>query len=340
MKKPFFMALAIAAIAVASHSCNTEKTDGSAAVTDGHGYDVVAYVWDGDEALPRPEHVTGINYAFAVLNDTHDKLVINNEERFRKVIDLKQQKPELKIMLSLGGSGAMGFSEMAADSLKRRSIAGDCARIIHQYGIDGIDVDWEFPGDENGTPEDLPNFALLIKDIRDSIGADRILSVAPGMNMPDVMNMVDYLNIMAYDLGPQAPYHHTPLYRSEHTGWHSVDELIEHCFAQGVPPEKILLGLGFYGRGDGVNFKEWTAYKDIVVTDRQTVEWDSVACVPYVADLDGNLVIGYDSPRSLEIKCDYIKEKGLRGAMYWRTELDADFRPLARKVAESLLPGK
>lgn len=341
MKKVLFVALATTLASVISQSCSSGKSADNAQSADKH-YDVVTYVWDGDSALPDPEHITGINYAFAVINDTRDGLIINNEKRFKDVIALKEQKPSLKVILSLGGSGASGFSEMAADSVKRHALAGDCARVIREYGIDGIDFDWEFPCGEGGRPDDDDNFTLVLKAVRDSIGDDKLLTIAgggdlPGVNVPDVIDLLDYINVMAYDLGGQAPWHHTALYRSKNTGWRSVDEVVQDYLSRGVTPDKMLLGLGFYGRGDDVNFPGWTAYKDIVVTDRQTVEWDSVACVPYVADINGNLIIGYESPRSLKIKCQYIKDKGMRGAMCWRTELDADFRPLASTVADCLI---
>ncbi len=341
MRKLFFM-VAVSVLGT-FQSCKTGNHADNADASEKKQYDVVTYVWDGAEGLPLPEHITGINYAFAVLNDTHDGLVIRNEPRFKEVIALKNQKPDLKVILTIGGNCASGLSEMAADSTKRNTLAGDCARIIREYGIDGIDFDWEFPGGEGGTPQDADNFTHVLKAVRDSIGADKLLTIAgggdlPGVNVPEVIDVIDYFNVMAYDLGGQAPWHHTALYRSEHTGWRSVDEVVEDYFSRGVTPDKMLLGLAFYGRGDGgVNFKSWTDYKDIVVTDRQTVEWDSIACVPYVADIDGNLVIGYDSPRSLAIKCNYIKDKGFRGAMIWRAELDADFHPLARTVAACLL---
>ena len=65
--------------------------------------------------------------------------------------------------------------------------------------------------------------------------------------------------------------------------------------------------------------------------------WDSIACVPYIVDSLGTLIVGYENPKSLKIKCDYIKEKGLRGGMYWRSELDDDSMSLTRTVAGELL---
>ena len=55
------------------------------------------------------------------------------------------------------------------------------------------------------------------------------------------------------------------------------------------------------------------------------------------ADKEGNLVLGYDNPRSLRIKCEYVKENGLKGAMYWDYDGDNAEGDLRRTVAESIL---
>ena len=53
--------------------------------------------------------------------------------------------------------------------------------------------------------------------------------------------------------------------------------------------------------------------------------------------VNGELTVGYENQRSIEIKCDYLKKRGFRGAMIWRTELDLDSLQLARTVARCLL---
>ncbi|MCM1450087.1 MAG: glycosyl hydrolase family 18 protein [Clostridiales bacterium] len=319
-------------------SCKSNsKTAGD---SDEPTYDIVTYVWSGAETMPDPATVTAINYGFANMNENRDGVVINNEPRFRKMIGLKKQKPELKIILCIGGDCNSGLSEMAADPLKRASLAGDCASIIKRYGIDGIDFDWEVPGGPGGTPHDVDNFTLVLQQVRDSIGPDKILSLASGgdisFNVDPVLPLIDYVSIMAYDLGGQAPWHHTALYRSPNTGWHSVDEVVQIYHQAGVPYDKMLLGLGFYGRGDDNYYAGWTSYSAANPYADLSAQWDTIACVPYIADAQGNLVLGYEDPESLKIKCEYLKEKGMRGAMSWRTETDTDSLTLARAVSSYL----
>lgn len=342
MKKSFFCAVAVALGLFAFHACKSASVQ---ADFEDPKYEVVTYVYNGEEMMPDPALVTTINYAFANINDSRDGIVINNEPRFRAMVDLKKANPRLKVLLCIGGTSDSGFSEVAADSAKRVAVAEDCARIIEEYGIDGIDFDWEFPCVRGGTPDDYKNFEKLLRQVRLSIGDDKLLTLAAGGdlagldvdNIPAYLELLDYVNVMAYDLGGQAPWHHTALYRSERTGWRSVDEVVQDYVDHGVPYDKMMLGLGFYGRGDDHYYTGWTDSKTARPYGDLTEHWDSVAMVPYIADTAGVLVVGYENPRSIEIKCDYLKEKGFRGAMSWRTELDLDSMQLARTVARCLL---
>lgn len=329
---------------VAFSSCQSKKTEVQAEESQAK-YEVLAYVWNGGDILPDPSTITAINYAFATVNDTRDGVIINNEARFKDIIALKNVNPDLKVMLCIGGTCDSGLSELAADSLKREALADQCVQIIDRYGIDGIDFDWEFPCGKGGTPDDFDNYLKVLKAVRAKIGNDKYLTLAAGgdlngldvNNVPAFLEHLDYVNVMAYDLSGTPDTHHTVLYRSPITGWRSVDEVVEDYVAHVVPFEKMMLGLGFYGRGDGIHYSQWTntmqarPYGDLVEM------WDSIGCVPYIADPNGVLAVGYENPRSIAIKCDYIKEKGFRGAMVWRTELDTDSLDLAHTVADALL---
>lgn len=343
MKKILFYGATALISAVLAVSCS--KSQPAQTEEDTPAYEIVTYVWDGGEVLPDPSLITTINYAFANVNDTRDGVVINHEDHFREIVALKEANPDLKVLLCIGGTSGSGLSEMAADSVKRNALAGDCARIIDEYGIDGIDFDWEFPGGEGGTPDDYKNFALVLKAVRDSIGDSKLLTLAAGgdlagMDVDNVdafLDVLDYVNVMAYDLSGTPDTHHTALYRSPFTGWRSVDEVVQDYVNHGVPYDKMMLGLGFYGRGDGVHYTQWTNSEEAKPYGDLTEQWDSVGCVPYIADANGVLAVGYENPRSIEIKCEYLKEKGFRGAMDWRTELDLDSMQLARTVARCLL---
>lgn len=306
-------------------------------------YEVIAYVWSGDShMLPPPDAVTTINYCGGWPTDSRDGIKIANEERLHDIVRLKEQNPGLRVLLSMCGNNYNGWPELAAFPAKRKAFAADCLRVIEQYGLDGIEIDWEFPAAEGGTPDDIDNFHALLAEIRQVICSDKRLTVAGGasarsLKFPEILNVVDYINVMAYDMGWQAPYHHTPLYRSNVTGWHSVEESLHEFLDKGAPADRLVLGLAFYGRGDDRDYCSYTDYRDLTLKEGMTERWDSIGCVPYITDSLGTLVLGYENPRSLEIKCRYIKDHGLRGGMYWRTELDTDDHELARTVARCLI---
>lgn len=338
MKK--LILLCAAAVTVLS-ACSGKKSSEANETTEPK-YEVLSYVWSGGNSLPDPNMVTAINYSFGRVNATRTGVDIENEDHLREVVALKKQNPELKVMLALGGGCSEGFTDLAACDSCRKAFAADLRRVVDTFGLDGIDYDWETPGFPDGTPEDVDNFIELLRETREAIGDDKILSVASmagfmGMKMPDILDYVDYFNAMNYDMTWTRLGSHTSMRESEIGGFdYNVERSMATYRDAGVPPEKIMLGLAFYGRGDGKNFAEWTDYRDIKLAPGMEERWDSVGCVPYIVDSLGQFVLGFDNPRSLEIKCDYIKELGLRGAMIWRSEEDTDSCELLQTVVREL----
>lgn len=303
---------------------------------------VVAYVTSWSEPLPDPSLVTHVNYAFGGVNETFDGVQISNEPRFRQIADLKKEAGELKVLLSIGGWGSGRFSEMAANDSLRESFARDCARIVNDYGIDGIDIDWEYPGSSaagiSSSEADKENYTLLMKDIRSQIGEDKLLTLASAawadfIDFRAIMPYVDFVNIMSYDMG-YAPLHQAALYKSENTPDMTCDFAVKAHLAAGVPAGKLVMGLPFYGRGttgDGGK-----SYRNIEVPENHSVVWDSVAMVPFIADSTGTKIFCFDNPESLLAKCKYIDENGLLGAMYWEYSGDNDRKELASTVFNAI----
>lgn len=301
---------------------------------------IVAYVTSWSQIIPEPTYMTHINYAFAHVNDTFNGIRIDNEERLKQIVALKKQQPSLKILLSIGGWGSGRFSEMAADEQYRKQFAEDCLRVVNEFQLDGIDIDWEYPtsslADISSSPDDTNNFTLLMKDIRQSIGKDKLLTLASAataefINFRDIDPYIDFVNIMAYDMA-SAPLHHAALYTSENSGKNtSHDAVIKHHTA-GVPYHKLVLGMPFYGRGGKGGVPNFIDYKEIENLSGYDILWDEKAQVPYLADSTGAFVCGYDNPRSLTIKCQYIKDNALLGAMYWDYDGDNETGDLRKTV--------
>lgn len=328
--KIFFMAVPMALAGLASYS----QTIGNEMV-------VGAYIMGIKNDLPDPAYVTHINYAFAHVNETFDGVLFRDGDGLRKVVALKKQSPDLKVLISIGGWGSGRFSEMAADPRKRMSFAEDCARFVEEHGLDGIDIDWEYPTSDaagiSASPDDRANFTLLMRDIRSTIGPDKLLTLASladarYIEFRDILRYIDYVNVMAYDMG-NAHHHHASLYRSEYSGYCTADEAVKYHLAAGVPPSKLVLGMPFYGKGS----KEYARYGGRMPKRPQDREiWDDAAKVPLYVDSTGTMLYGFENLRSIAAKCGYAIVHRLRGGMYWEYNSEDGNHEFARTTAEKL----
>ena len=326
-------------------SCGSVKPGEEVVAASRDSKVVVVYVTSWSEVMPDPQYMTHINYAFGHVNESFNGVKIDNEERLRQIVDLRKQKPELKVLLSIGGWGSGRFSEMAANDEYRRAFAADCDRVVKEFALDGIDIDWEYPTSSmaniSSSPDDTENFTLLMQDIRAAIGNEKELTLATVasaryIDFKAILPSVDFVNIMAYDMA-SAPKHHSALYPSGHSGDITSDGAVTAHLKAGVPPSKLVMGMPFYGRG-GDGYPSFQDYNKVGNTDTQyTEKWDEVAQVPYLADKNDTLVFGFENPRSLAIKCQYILDKDLLGGMYWDYSGDNEQGDLRRTVAENLL---
>ena len=320
---------------------------------------VLAYVTSWTSIMPDPNYLTHINYAFGHVNETFNGVMINqpprqgranndgrptSEDRLKSIVALKKQKPSLKIMLSIGGWGSGNFSEMAADETNRLAFAADCKKVVDQFGLDGIDMDWEYPTSSSGrissSPDDTKNFTLLMRDIRNAIGKNKLLTFASPSNaryvdFKDVEPYIDFVNIMTYDMG-NPPVHHTALFRSENTRRSSAEGVDAHI-AAGIPVNKLNLGMAFYGRATHDSIPNSIDYKNIIKLTGFSQQWDDVSKTPYLSDDNGKMVVTYDDARSIASKCEYLLEKGMLGAMYWEYNGDDEDGTLRKAVFNGVM---
>ena len=307
---------------------------------------VVGYAVYWENSMPDPALVTHINYAFAHIKGNFESLDIKNPTRLSKIAALKNKKPGLKVLLSVGGWEAGNFSEMAADETHRKNFCNDCLKAVKTYNLDGIDIDWEYPTSDMAgiscSPSDTKNFTLLMRDLREVLGRDRLLTMASASNAQyvdfrEAVQYMDFVNVMTYDMG-DPPKHNAALYRSSMCS-ESCDESVAKHFNKGVPYEKIVLGIPFYGHGDGKAFDDYVDYKDIHIDQtKYTIMRDEVAKVPYVIS-NGKMVLTYDDAKSVGLKAEYVAQKKLAGAMYWNIEADDASFTLGNAVAEHLIEG-
>lgn len=291
----------------------------------------------------------------------------------------------VKVLPSIGGwTLSDNFPGIAADPAKRSTFAQACVNLIQTYNFDGIDLDWEYPGfvDHGGSPQDMLNFTLLLQEVRAALDAyaqatnsPMLLTAAVGASsshMDDVdwaavSNSLDIINLMSYDyFGTWDPItnHNAPLYAPaqgdpEFNLASSVERLIN---TYGVDPQKITVGIPFYGRSavttatpglhvpstgtaDNIVFAvdEGTPlYYTIVQNMAQFTEhWDNQAQVPYLIGNSIPTFVSFDNPESVELKAQHIVDKGLRGAIIW--EITGDYletSPGSGQIASTPLADK
>lgn len=300
---------------------------------------VVGYVTSWSNHMPDGSLITHLNYAFGHVSDSFDSIRIDNTERLKTIVALKKDNPNLKVMLSIGGWGSGRFSEMAADEKKRSSFASHCMQMIKKHNLDGIDIDWEYPTSKeagiSASHADKGNFTLLMRDIRKAIGKNYLLTFADYadttfVNYREVMTYVDFVNLMTYDIA-NPPHHHSALFRSDIAGHLTVAEAVDHHLAAGVPLEKLVMGIPFYGR-QSKDFKGERAFGKMSVNSSYEERWNDLSLVPYLVAADGHMVLAFENVRSITHKCNYILQKGLRGAMYWSADNDDENYTLSKTV--------
>ena len=319
---------------------------------------VIAYLTEYTSASTLDaSHVTHINYAHGRFKNpsTGDGgIVISGTHLLQKVLALKKKRPTLKVLLMIGGWGekADGFSMMARDAGKRTEFCQSCKAHVDTYGLDGIDIDWEYPGggpSSNGqSKDDAANFNLVLKELRETLGDTKIISFASSssagyVDWSGAMEYLDYINVMTYDMG-KPPYHNATLYHSSLTRSTSCEESIEKHRKAGIPLDRLVLGVPFYGHGidpyaEDVKFREMASILSATsgtYAGKNIYHWDDTAKVPYLTDESGTMLLGYDDAESVTWKARFVLEKGLLGAMFWEYRHDDDNGTLRKALYNTL----
>ena len=315
-KTRIILSMALAVFATASLMARQVRADNMV---------VVAYVTSWTQEIPDPATMTHINYAFGHVNDSFDGVRIDNPERLRMIVGLKEKNPGLKVMLSIGGWGSGRFSEMAASEKNRKAFVKDCRKVVGDFKLDGIDIDWEYPTQSSAgissSPDDTGNFTLLMRDLRRALGNKKLLTAATVcdakyIDFRSCVQYMDFVNVMAYDMG-NPPRHHAALFPSPVSSHITASQAVEEHLKAGVPASKLVMGMPFYGRGnrEDSGLKEYD--RTGILPKGYEKRWDDVGKVPYIANEKGELVRGYDNSRSLAEKCQFILDHHLRGGMYW-----------------------
>jgi chitinase len=324
---------------------------------------IIAYIFPKDRIIVPQEvsaaKLTRINYAFANLQSGQVvEGFAHDAENFAALNSLKRDNPYLTVVVSVGGWTWSGdFSDIALTKQSRKLFIESAVKFVEKYELDGVDIDWEYPGmagdNHRFRPEDKQNYTSLLKELRARFDKEQkklhrhlVTSIATGAStdflehteMGKVQRYVDTVNLMSYDYyvpsWDKTTGHHAPLFTNPADPKKiSADRTVQEYESAGVPPEKLVLGVPFYG-------KSWMQVPDqnhglyqpgkeapntylpySALTSLQnhgyTRYWDSNASAPYLYNHDTQIFISYDDPESLKKKCEYVVDHKLAGLMFW-----------------------
>lgn len=226
---------------------------------------------------------------------------VDGRKYLQALVKLKEQKPELKVLLSIGGWDSDGFCYMAKTKEGRKEFIDSCKQIIDTYQLDGVDLDWEYPN--NGGYGTIASCDTCVEDARKllvecrasfnaSYDEPKLLTIASGLPWVDEESFkaLDYMNVMCYDGAPgsgssQASFQYTRNKMQEHT------KMVKDSFENRT---KINLGIPFYNEGGPY-------------------------LVPYHNGWDGYVDANEEITKE---KMEWVKNNDYGGGFYWAYSMD------------------
>ncbi|WVO16735.1 hypothetical protein L204_104419 [Cryptococcus depauperatus] len=165
---------------------------------------------------------------------------------------LKGMKSDLKVTAALGGWGLDAPLASAVNGTWSMSVFIDnTVNLVKQFNLDGIDLDWEYPA-----KKDVPNFVTFIKQLREKLGKDKIISIAVGARtdtsdveaytkdtFTQLNDLVDMWNVMTYDY-----VNRYSTKTEQQGGGRVVNTVMAYYQQQGMPMKKANIGFGMYAK--------------------------------------------------------------------------------------------
>lgn len=299
----------------------------TSAPSSSSGFKVIGYIpgRSVDTVSIQFDKLTHINFAFAIPAKNGGGLdALRNWDQLYALVK-KAHASDVKVFISIGGwsIGDGGgddsrFHRLAADAGERNLFVVKTMQLVRRFNLDGVDMDWEYPDIENRSAEDN---VLLMRQLGDSlhaIGKELTAAVVHYGNQgegtkDEIFEIVDWLNLMAYDDDKGQPIPHSPYSLAEKSIHYWVKE-------RGLPPQKAVLGLPFYGKPRKGKLSH---YQDLLAAgaDPEKDEFDSVY---------------YNGIATIKRKTELAKQEGMGGVMIWEISQDTnDERSLLRAIHES-----
>ena len=205
-----------------------------------------------------------------------------------------QSKGKIKVTFCVGGWGRGKLFATAVSSAESRTrFIAALGDFCETHQLDGVDIDWEFPRGE----KEYADFALFLKGLSTRLHADdRLLTVALGYTRPlpkECYDYIDQINLMCYQ--PWNPP------KVSHQAW--LSDAVEQFLESGVPPEKLLLGVGFFAKELGGK-RRAISYKNLV----------GEGAKPLPESEHGFSPVG---PGACDLRLELVRKHGLGGVMIW-----------------------
>ena len=315
--------------------------------------------------------ITHLHFAFGYIDPATFEVVPMDglpSDLFSQLTALKSRNPSLKTIVSLGGwtfndNGTTTqpvFSNIVSSASSRSKFINNLQSFLQNFGFDGVDFDWEYPGagDRGGTDEDGVNYTQFLKELRGakpSGGGQYIVSfTAPTsywylqhFDLKETASYVDWINVMSYDLhgvwDANDPIGNQIL---AHTNLTEIKLALDLYWRNGIDPNKLNLGLGFYGRSfqlsnpscsdPGCLFKGGAAagvctdnsgtlsYREImqiIATYGLQPYYDRVDAVKYVT-WNSDQWVSFDDRDTFQQKIKFANNLGLGGLLIWSLDQD------------------
>lgn len=333
--------------------------------------------------------VTHLFYAFARIEDGRCVVAPEAGAHFKALAELKRQHPKLRTLISIGGWEAGGFSDAALTEESRKRFVSSCVAMFfdtHRGSFDGVDIDWEFPvygGPKEiaARPQDRENMTRLVQEFRRQLDAKgkargqsmlltaalpagRMQSAGPydparSFDLKALGQTLDFINLMTYDMGTafstvstfNAPLREVPSdpLPAELRRYNNVEGAVDFYLEHGVPVDKLVLGVPFYGRGfrvkDAANdglyqpytepyvAGDWRDIKAKLLSDAKwTQHWHPVAQTPYLFNEGERVFVSFEDPKSIGLRSQLAKDRGLRGVFMWELTGDDEQRSLLKAM--------
>lgn len=264
--------------------------------------------------------LTHISIAFAKIKQIDGKRLPYITDETADLIpkikeEISNQNANTKIILSVGGAFQDGFCQASRTAESRELFAENLHKIVDDLQIDGIDIDWEFPGDSSLGIESCKNckddYILLLKTLRNQF-KNKLLTIAVGSNrftdidVKSIAENVDYVLVMTYDLGVT------------HSSMYLTKMFINLWQLHGIPKHKLCVGVPFYARNVR-NLDETISYSEA-----------NTGNITHIAGQSFSDYIGkkwcFDTENDIKAKADWARKKNLAGIFCWEITTDVDNR--------------